>query len=105
MELEPLILDLRDKVTAFNGTLDGLSINHEHAEKDIRELKEDFRAFKDTMWGFINSQKEEINILKTEDKIFKVKLAAGHKFMIWLSLVLSILGSLYALLKEVVHAP
>lgn len=105
MDLEPLILEMRDRVTAFSGTLDGMAINQDHAEKDIVEIKEDFKEFKKIMWDLINVQKAQIKDLTSEDKALKVQLATGHKFIVWLSLIMSFLAGIYTLLKEVIHVP
>ncbi len=100
------MLKLSEQINAFSVKLEGMSKDVFHAEGDISELKDKFETFKDKMWDLVNGHTDAIKDLTNEDKLLKVKLATGHKFMVWLSMILSVLAGLYTLLKEVVsHAP
>jgi len=100
-ELAPAVLELVTKVSEFKGVVDGLAINQSHAEDGIKDLK----VGKQTVWDRLNDYATkfstvavDIKELQGEDKVIKNQLSAGHRVMVWISLIASILMAIKELL-------
>jgi len=99
MDIETILIDVKDKVTESRGIVDGLAINQHHAEVDIKELKDDLKVFKEVIWDKVNKNKDLITELDKNQGEIKLKLGLVPKLLMALATLLSIISMAIAILN------
>ena len=88
MDIETILLDVRDRVTESRGIVDGLAINQHHAEDAIKEIKEDLRIVT-----------TDVTNLKLAGERITVKLGLVPKIFMGLATLISIVSIIISLLS------